>query len=200
MFKVWGGKKTCRICQSARKAKKSPRQHSCRKNWSGSSKGMESFLAIQGLQDLQQKGLNVKNIVMDDDTTTFSRAKKIVSPDLVKFSDKNHVIKNFTNKLCKIKETQKMLSSKTINYLKKNFTYAISQNKNNVNGLKQNINAIVPHAFGKHELCSRSWCKFYTDKNYRSPSLPFGKYLDDLNLETALTGLFSQYATDTMVT
>ena len=97
-------------------------------------------------------------------------------------------------------KTQNMLSSKTINYLKKNFTYAISQNKNDVNGLKQNINAIVPHAFGKHELCRRSWCKFYTDKDYRPPSLPFGKYLDDLNLETALTGLFSQYTTDTMVT
>ena len=135
---------------------------------------------------------------MDDDSTTFARAKKSISPDLIKCSDKNHVIKNFTNQLYKIKEKHKSLSSKTISYFKKNFSYAISQNKKDTNSLLLNLQAIIPHAFGKHELC-QSWCKSHTNKDYKPTSLPFGKYLQDSALETDLTMLIEKYTTNTMV-
>ena len=191
-------KKSCRICQHAKKMKVTPRKHSCRHNWSGSSKGMESYLTVKGLTDLKTKGLNVDRIVMDDDTTTFSRAKKSISPDLIKCSDKNHVVKNFTNHLYKIKEKHKSFSSKTISYFKKNFSYAISQNKMDTKGVRNNLLSIVPHAFGKHAQC-QSWCKTRANPNYRPTSLPYGKYLNDDPLEADLTVLVEKYTSVQML-
>ncbi|XP_045207235.2 uncharacterized protein LOC123559453 [Mercenaria mercenaria] len=94
-------KKSCRICKSSEKKGKLPTKHSCRRNYNGSSKGMESFLAVRGIKHLKNQGLKVKTVVMDDDSTTYSRIKKAFTDDLEKCSDKNHVAKNFTNELDK---------------------------------------------------------------------------------------------------
>lgn len=49
---------------------------------------MELFLTVKCLKSLKDKVVDVKTPVMDDDTTTFVRAKKAVSDHLKKCSDK----------------------------------------------------------------------------------------------------------------
>lgn len=39
---------------------------------------MEPFLTVKCLKSLKKKGFNVKKLTMDDDTTTFIRAKKAI--------------------------------------------------------------------------------------------------------------------------
>lgn len=178
---------------------KTSKKHSCRKNWSGSSKGMESFLTINGLTTLKKKGFEVKRIIMDDDTTTFSRAKKSISPELIKGSDKNHVIKNMTNELYKLKPRHRSLTGKVISYLKKCVTYAVSQNHGNTTGVKSNMAAIVPHTFGNHDTCNPAWCRNFAEgENYRHSSLPLGKDLNNEELKHDLEALFTKFCTDNM--
>jgi len=70
----------------------------------------------------------MKRLTMDDDTTTYTRAKSLF-PELEKTSDRNHVLKNFGNGLYKIRETNKALTVQILNYLKKCVFYATSQNE-----------------------------------------------------------------------
>jgi hypothetical protein len=63
--------KTCRFCDRA--VNEEPTEHDCRKNWSKSSKAMESDMAVEMLHDLKAQGFHVKKLVMDNDTTTISR-------------------------------------------------------------------------------------------------------------------------------
>ena len=141
----------------------------------------------------------MKKIIIDDDTTTFSRARKSISPELVKGSDKNHVIKNITNDLYKLKPKHKSLTGKVISYLKKCVTYAVSQNQNNKTGVKSNMKAIVPHTFGTHDKCNPAWCRHFAEgDNYRHSSLPLGKDLNNGVLRQDLEALFAKLCTDTM--
>ncbi|KAK3084401.1 hypothetical protein FSP39_012922 [Pinctada imbricata] len=187
--------KTCRKCHVNLKTKgKANKSHVCRRNWCGSAKGMEPFLTIKCLKDLQKKGLDVKKIVMDDDSTTFSRAKKALSPQLTKASDKNHVVRNFSNSLYKLRTQNKnIMSTKTISYFKKCFTYAIEQNKGDEHGLRTNLEAIVPHAFGNHDKCNDKWCGYIRNPStFRHKSLPFGKDLEGDDLKKSLNKVFQK--------
>ena len=47
--------------------------------------------------------------------------------------------------------------------LEKCFTCALYRNKNDEAGLKQALEAIVPHAFGDHTQRNENWCGSYKD-------------------------------------
>ena len=81
---------TCRICEVAAKNKKSPPIHDCRRNWDGSSKAMEADVAVELFKNLKDNNSLVKNIIMDDDTTTIHHLRSEISHGLVKLSDTNH--------------------------------------------------------------------------------------------------------------
>ena len=78
-----------------------PSTHDCPKNFEGSSKAMESALAVKMLKALKEEGYTVKTLIMDDDTTTISRVRKEVDSYIEKKSDRNHVRKNISNELYK---------------------------------------------------------------------------------------------------
>jgi len=80
----------------------------------------------------KKMGLDVQRLTMDDDTTTYTRAKKSLFSELEKTSDRNHVLKNFSNGLYKIRESNKALTVQIINYLKKCVSYATSQNEGTI--------------------------------------------------------------------
>ena len=69
------------------------------------------------------------------------------------------------------------------------------QNRNNTEGLKKNLKAIVPHAFGKHDQhCSISWCGFLKDPlSFRHSSLPHGKDLHGEKLEEELEKVMANF-------
>ncbi|KAK3108325.1 hypothetical protein FSP39_005637 [Pinctada imbricata] len=187
--------KNCRKCKYLNKTKNVHKAHPCRRNWAGSAKGMEPFLTVKCLSNLKEKGLNVKKIVMDDDTITFIRARKSLSPGLTKSSDRNHVIKNLTSSLMKISQANKEFTNKGVKHFKKCFNYALHQNKGDPLNLKKNIDAIVPHSFGDHSQCNDKWCGFLRDENtYKHKTLPNGDDLKGPELKQSLQDLFHKFS------
>ena len=80
------------------------------------------------------------------------------------------------------------------------FSYSIAQNKGNPKGLQCAIRCIVPHAFGEHEHCDITWCRFKQDPvSYKHHDLPHGKDLFGVNLRNSLENLLNEYSTDNVV-
>ncbi|XP_048743376.1 uncharacterized protein LOC125656832 isoform X3 [Ostrea edulis] len=148
--------KKCRFCDRAKEG--DVKEHDCRKNWDKSSKAMESDMAIEMLQDMKNKGFHVKKLIMDNDSTTISRAKITFDEDLEKQSDFNHTKKNFTNKLFELRKEKKYaaLGPKTIKHLTKCFAYAVKSATDKAS-LTTNLSAIPLHVFGNHSQCG-DWC------------------------------------------
>ncbi|WAR14194.1 DPO3-like protein [Mya arenaria] len=170
-------KKTCRTCKVAKRNKIKAKLHSCRKNWNGSSKAMEPFLTSTCLQEVKQKGLNIERLTMDGDSTTFTRVKRSLFPELKKSNDKNHIVKNFGNELYKLKSKHKSLSNNNIAHIQKCFSYGISQNKGSTHGIKTSLDALSSHMFNEHSSCSPTWCKSLRDENYRQAHILQGPEL-----------------------
>lgn len=169
--------------------------HECNKNFDGSSKAMESALALDMAKSLRDRGFKISKITMDDDSTTISRMRNNIDPNIMKMSDKNHVRKNMSNALYKLQEKHKSLSTKTINYLLKDVSYAISQNKGNAKGLESSLKAIVPHSFGDHSQCDARWCGYLNDPtSYKHSSLPYGKDLIGEDLKRDLLDMFCHFS------
>ena len=114
----------------------------------------------------------MKILVGADDSATIKMVKEQVSHHVEKWSNINHAKKSFTSHLYAIQSQFKgQLSAKVIKYFSKCFGYALVQNRNNTEGLKKDLKAIVPHAFGKHDQhCSISWCGFLKDPYNQLPS------------------------------
>ncbi|XP_076086897.1 uncharacterized protein LOC143057475 [Mytilus galloprovincialis] len=68
----------CRICERAKGRGILPRQHKCRKNWSGSAKGMEPDMVVEMLKELDEEGVDISEVVGDDDSTGFDQAKRLM--------------------------------------------------------------------------------------------------------------------------
>ena len=142
-------------------------------------------MAIQSLKKLKDKGIQVKHIIGDTDTTTGVKAKKVFQHKIVKSLDKNHVIKNPGNLLYALKKQHKCFSTPALYYIQKGVQYAIATNQTK-EILKLNINAIVPHAFDDHHLCKdRTWCTTVHDPctPHVYKSLPGGKPLQNVDLK-----------------
>ena len=81
-----------------------------------------------------------------------------------------------------------------VEYFAKCFGYALVQNRNDAQGLKQNFRGIIPHAFGKHKYCSVTWCGFLKDpSSYCHASLPHGNNLKGDKMEEELTNVIDMY-------
>ncbi|XP_061191031.1 uncharacterized protein LOC133199201 [Saccostrea echinata] len=192
---VTAERESSRICHSAEKTGKTPSTHDCRKNWTGSSKAMEPDMCIEMLKDLGGKDVQVGTIIMDNDTTTIARARTEVNPALKKQSDKNHTLKQFTNKLYDLKKCKnyKELNPKTISHLSKCFRYCVGQNQHDLDGMRKNLEAISRHVFGDHSLCG-SWCGYLSSPTtYKPVQLPYHRYLSDEGLKVDLTSIVDFY-------
>lgn len=150
---------------------------------------MESHLAVKCVEQLKKKDFQVKSIIMDDDTVTMKKLSAEVDINITKQSDRNHVKKNFGNELYKLQKTHKGFSTKTVQYFQKCFSYACSQNTDEAK-LKQNLRAIVPHAFGEHAGCGE-WCNFkQSPDTYKHKTLP--RDLEGDQLKKDLTEIFER--------
>lgn len=87
---------------------KNGKDHDWRRNWSGSSKSIESDIAVEMLHKMKEQGFHVKNLVMDNDSTTITRAKSSFGSSLKKISDFNYTKKNFTSKLYDLKKAKEI--------------------------------------------------------------------------------------------
>ena len=119
----------CKQCE-VNKSTGSEKAHDCRLNWGGTSKAMESDLAVSLLKNTHSENQHVSTIIGDDDTTTMSKVQKQVPFPVKKQSDINHAKKSLGNDLYHLQKTHKVLQTKVITYLQKCFSYAIKQNEN----------------------------------------------------------------------
>nr|XP_022319171.1 uncharacterized protein LOC111121963 [Crassostrea virginica] len=184
--------KKCRSCEHDL----NKNDHDCRKNWDKSAKAMESDMAIEMLHGLHSKDLHIKNLIMDNDSTTIARAKSTFDPTIQKIADFNHTKKNFTNKLYELKKSKRyqILGPKAIKHLGKCFAYAVKSN-HDASSLKRNLDSIPFHVFGDHSKCEEAWCKFIKDpEGYKPRNLPYGKYLSGEHLLTDLVSIFSVFS------
>ena len=93
-----------------------------------------------------------------------------------------------------------VLSNKVISYLGKCFRYAVTQNAGNPEALKSSLSCTVPHSFGDHSSCNKSWCGYKTSPDsYKHIDLPNGKDLHGDPLKNVLNSIFSEYSTDIVV-
>lgn len=183
--------KKCRVCDVAKRRNKIPIKHVCRRNWKGSAKAMEGSMLVEMLKDVKNKGANIKSIIGDNDSTATKMAKEHFDPNIQKFDDRNHIMKNITNQLYIIKNQHKELSQKTIDAVLKNFRYMLQQNQGNEDGISKGLKSVVNHPFGNHIHCNIEWCGYLKNpENYKHKNLPHGKDLTDTDLKEKLENLF----------
>ena len=157
---------------------------------------LQSILGAELAQKCANKyNAEVQILVGDDDSAIVKKVQESVTRNVEKWSDINHAKKSFTSHLYTLQsEFKGQLSTKVVEYFAKCFGYALAQNRNDPEGLKQSLRAIVPHAFGKHEYCSVTWCGFLKDpSSYSHASLPHGNNLKGDKMEEELTKVIDMF-------
>src|SRR5207249_11953429 len=102
----------------------------------------------QMLQKLQNYPIarRVTLLVMDQDTTTMAQIRKEVAFPVRNVADVNHVAKIIISDLYMLETKHDILKVESVKgHFNACVTYAMVQNKNNPEGLKGNLLAIVPH-------------------------------------------------------
>ena len=165
--------------------------HDCRVNWGGSSKAMEGDAAVELLNKTKRPEYRVSTIINDEDSTTMSRIEKEVDHDVTKNSDINHCKKNVGNQLWAIKSKFKFLTHKVIKYISKNYSYAISQNKDDPEATKAALLNCVPHMYNEHQNCGE-WCTHKNNADQPFKHLPYGKPLSCPLFRKELENIFTK--------
>ncbi|XP_058802154.1 uncharacterized protein LOC131670510 [Phymastichus coffea] len=135
------------------------------------------------------KELNIygARLIMDNDSSTIALLRKVCTHDIELWADKNHTVKSLSNALHRLS-----VAAGLVDYFTENFSGVIAECKGQPDILKERLQAIVPHAFGDHTLCT-----FHEDKeNYEYKRLPGKKPLDNKDLKTALEEIFSRFIND----
>ncbi|XP_046750455.1 uncharacterized protein LOC124413719 [Diprion similis] len=113
----------CRYC-----SQKTSKDHNCKKNHSGSSKSMESRMAVEAILDnenLTELKCRKKTLVGDDDSSVIAALRQLSPYPIIKWSDFNHTKKTFNSKLYDIK-----LSAALRESFSKMFCLAVKEDKN----------------------------------------------------------------------
>ena len=147
---------------------------------------------VKTCENVNKAQVNV--LVGDADSSTIAKVRGKVKHTVEKWSDITHAKKAFGGSLYGLQKKHKELSTKVINYLQKCFSYAIKQNKDDPQGIRKNLRAIVLHAFGNHSSCGISWCKYLKDPvGDRHTTLPHGKDLEGEELKKDLMQVTEVY-------
>ena len=116
-----------------------------------------------------RKNIEVGDFIGDNDSSSICAIKKAADHDIIKQSDKNHTskgVKSLLYKIDKSKDPDKEMTSETIKYLHKCFTYAMAQHQGNVSEMAAAIKNVPYHAFNIHDNCGQ-WCGYVQNKeNY----------------------------------
>ncbi|XP_014207664.1 uncharacterized protein LOC106638815 [Copidosoma floridanum] len=150
-------------------------------------------MAVQIFTDnnlFKQENVEVRTLIGYDDSCTIASVRRKANYEVEKWTDFNHVKKNFTSHLYSLK-----LSPSLISYFGKSFSIAIKQNKGDAKKIAQALKAIIPHAYGDHTLCG-AWCEGNMDKQYTHKYLPKEKPLTDADLKVQVSKLINRYASN----
>ena len=138
------------------------------------------------LNSCGEKNAVVSVLVGDDDSSTISKVRQNVEHKVEKWSDVVHAKRSFGSSLYSIKTQNKSLTDMVIRYFQRCFGYALKQNKDDEEGVRNGLKSIVPHAYGDHSSCG-NWCGYLKNPaSYKHRGLPHGKDLTDKSLRQSL--------------
>ena len=101
--------KRCITCDAAERKGRHPKKHSCRRNHWGSSKSMESSVAVELAKDVSSASsgkARVSVMVGDEDSSTIRHVKDAIG-DITKHSDIAHCKRSLGSKLYELKAKDK---------------------------------------------------------------------------------------------
>lgn len=167
--------KYCTPCVRAQRAGVEPKQHTCYKNWglNQSSSSMEPALIADGFACSEEMyGIRYARLIADGDSSVYKRileCRPYKRTTVEKIECKNHLLRNFCNKLKLLATTSN--KSKNNVYFRKKLGDKIIRSRNDivaaaeyrrkekvsvpvkVTRLRLDILNILSHVFGEHKNC-----------------------------------------------
>ena len=144
------------------------------------------FCGFTLLNSCGEKNAVVSVLVGDDDSSTISKVRKNVEHEVEKWSDVVHTKRSFGSSLYSIKTQNKSLTYMVIRSFQRCCGYALKQNKDDEEGVRNGLKSIMPHAYGDHSSCG-NWCGYLKNPaSYKHRGLPHGKDLTDKSLRQSL--------------
>lgn len=167
-------------------------QHTCYKNWTGPSTGMEAAIIVEGFQkSMEMYGLKYTKLVGDGDSSVHRKLVECMpygsSTIIQKIECKNHILRNYINKLRDIAKTTKTKNKQLQELITENIlrfrtavTKAIEYRKNQdvttnskIMELEFDILNGPKHIFGDHSGCGQRdyFCTGGKDEKNMVPDL-----------------------------
>ncbi|GBM84422.1 hypothetical protein AVEN_102063-1, partial [Araneus ventricosus] len=175
--------KYCATCAWSVRLSIPPKQHKCFKNWSGNSTAMESDIIVEGFcQSLKMYGIKFNRVIGDGDSNVYKMILDARPYDdllVEKIECKNHLLRNFCNKLQELARSSKHghvgLRKRIANNvlkLRTGITKAILYRKMSkdalplkITNLRSDILNCPFHYFGDHTRCDEYFCKTKQDNS-----------------------------------
>ena len=95
--------KRCAVCYAAEKIGQLPHSHGCRQKFNKSSMAMEADAVADIAKELQSDGGEIGIMIKDDGSSAIKGLAEVAGEEVQKFSDLNHVKRNFGNWLYELK-------------------------------------------------------------------------------------------------
>ena len=158
----------------------------CRMNWIASSRSMEPDVVVELVKGAISTSAQVSVMVGDEDSATIKKVRESVTHEVDKWSDITRAQRAFGPHLYSLQPQHKgILTTKVINHFLKCPQYALSRNKDNVDGVrivlmakqlklirKQSILHLKTHLHENHSIrLNKNVCsvyKYYYQKRYCS--------------------------------
>ena len=168
--------KECRIYSYNEAQSKEPLPHDCPRNYSGSSKAMESDSALNLYESLfydSKKKIVLKSIVSDDDSTMRALLKypknhkrgklnpEIPEPSwLADPSHRTKVVAKYMFNLATLPKSKSTCTKIDAVRVKKYFGYMLKTNRDRtIPEIKIASLAVIEHLFDNHHYCDSRWCR-----------------------------------------
>jgi hypothetical protein len=151
-------------------------EQNCCKNWSGSSKSMESGAVVEMVSSnpvLNEVGVTFEQLVCDGDSSVGAGIRDATDGACVRVADVTHSLKHLSNHLYSAKSKQ--LNPQVIDHLKRMAAFAIKTNKDNPPAIAEALTSIPFHTFGMHSNCNPTWCE---QQQQRGSAGRWSKHLD----------------------
>lgn len=173
--------KYCSLCAFYKRKEIDAPSHKCYKNWSGTSSAMEADIIVEGFcNSIRMYGVKYVRMIGDGDSNVYKKildARPYNNITVEKIECKNHLLRNFCNKLKDIVKDSKLGNIKLRKILGSNIlrlrnavTKAAEYRRDDdISKLKEDIMNAPRHVLGQHDKCQKYFCKGNTNnKNYMS--------------------------------
>ena len=174
--------KHCRVCDFAKGNRRGITAHDCSCNFEGSARGMEPAATVDIAKKIEQQGVLISTLIMDDGATTIARLRQELNHSITKWSDVMHTKNHLQSALYAMTKTHKSFTSDIIKALLRWFGHAVAQNNGKIEGYTKAVKQIIPNAFGEHGGCTDyKWCEYHKDPENKHKTFPNGKDLSGEN-------------------